>query len=88
MKRIANIGLRIATASLLTGLALTLWQVVHTYKGLAASEEATNLSLSIWPMAIAMLIAFAGFLIFIICYCVNLIQTRAKQTLNTENNNG
>lgn len=85
MKKIASIGLRIATVSLLTGLALTMWHVVRTYKALDASEAAANVSLPLWPMAIAILIAFVGFLIFIICNCVHSIQTRANRTLNTEN---
>jgi TRAP-type C4-dicarboxylate transport system permease small subunit len=80
MKKLASIGLRIATVSLLTGIALTMWQVVRTYKALAASEEATNLNLSIWPMAIAILIAFPGFLAFIICSCFISIRSRAKRT--------
>jgi len=88
MKKIASIGLRIATVSLLTGLALTMWHFVRTYKALAASEAAANVSLPLWPMAIAVPIAFTGFLIFIICNCVNSIQTGAKRTLNTENSKG
>jgi len=91
-KKIAIIGLYAAVASLLTGLSLTVWQVVNTFNAVKEKVEISELvpqvSISLRPMMAALMIASVGFLICFTGMCADWIQrARARQAQNSKDDN-
>ena len=91
-KKIAIIGLYAAIASLLTGFSLTLWQVVSTFNAVKEKVEISELvpqvSMSLRPMMVALMIAFVGFVISFTGMCAHWIQrARARQAQNRKADN-
>jgi len=93
-KKIALIGLYFAIASILTGLIPTLWGIFSTFNALKDQQEigisqlAPQVSLSLWPMTVALMIAFVGFVIFFTGMCTHWIQrARARQAQNRKADN-
>ncbi len=91
-KKIAIIGLYAAVASMLTGLSLTLWQVVSTFNAVKEKVEISELvpqvSMSLRPMMVAIMIASVGFVICVTGMCTDWIQrARARQAQNSRTDN-
>ena len=94
-KKIAKIGLYLAIASLLAGLTPTLWLIFSTFNALKDQQEieisqlVPQVSLSLWPMMVALVPAFVGFVLFFTGMCLHWIQrARERQVQNRNSDNG